>query len=171
MIENHEFNDAAVDLREETLITRHPGYVATETVVVDVAAERRMDHSLRNRILWSLLGFLEILLATRILLRLIAADANSGFAMVIYGITGVFVGPFNGMVATPTSGGSSLEVTTLIAMLVYALAFLAIRYVFRLLASRSGIRSFTRTTRELSSDGAGSSVRTTHTTLSDGDGR
>ena len=170
MIEDHEFNDAAVDLREETLITRHPGYVATEHVVIDIAAERRMDHSLLNRILWSLLGFLEILLAVRILLRLIAADANSGFAMLIYGITGVFVGPFNGMVATPTSGGSSLEVTALIAMLVYALIFLGIRYVFHLLANRSGIRSFTRTTRELTPGGDGN-VRTTHTTISEGDGR
>lgn len=170
MIENHEFNDAEVDLREEMLITRHPGYVATEQVVVDVAAERRMDHSLRNRIMWSLLGFLEILLAVRILLRLIAADANSGFAMLIYGITGVFVGPFNGMVATPIYGGASLEVTTLIAMLVYALIFLGIRYVFRLLASRLGVRSFTRTTRELTPGGDGNE-RTTHMTISDGDGR
>lgn len=170
MVENDEFNDAAVDLREETLITRHPGYVATERVVIDVAAERRLDHSLLNRILWSLLGLVEILLVIRILLRLIAADANSGFVMLLYGITGVFVGPFNGMVETPTSGGSSLEVTTLIAMVVYVLLFLGIRYFIHLLANRSGIRSFTRTTRELTPGGDGN-VRTTHTTISDGDGR
>jgi hypothetical protein len=109
MAENQEINEDAVDRREETLITRHPGYVATEQVVRDVAAERRMGLFQLNRILWSMLVFLEILLAGRFLLRLIAANPDSGFAMLMYGITGVFVGPFNGLISTPTYGGLSLE--------------------------------------------------------------
>ena len=165
MIENQETNDVEVDRREETLITRHPGYASTEQVVRDVAAERRMGLFQLNRIMWSLLVFLEILLALRFILRLIEANPNSGFAMFMYGITGVFVGPFNGLIATPTSGGAPFEVTTLIAMAVYVLIFWGIAYVIRMLTDRPGARSFTRTTREQTPGGEGN-VRTTHTTIS-----
>ena len=68
MIENQEVNDVAVDRREETLVTQHPGYVATEQIVQDVAAERRMELFQLNRVMWSILVFLEILLACRFLL-------------------------------------------------------------------------------------------------------
>ncbi|HEX7434923.1 MAG TPA: hypothetical protein VF326_14835 [Anaerolineaceae bacterium] len=167
MDEDQEINDVAVDRREETLVTRLPGYVATEQVVRDVAAERRMGLFQFNRIMWSLLVFLEIMLAFRFVLRLIAANPDSGFAMFMYGITGVFVGPFNGLIATPTSGGTALEVTTLIAMGVYALIFWGIAYGVRMVLDRPHGRTFTRTTREQTPGGEGN-VRTTHTTISNG---
>jgi hypothetical protein len=166
MIENQDINDVEVDLREETLVTHHPGYVATEQMVRDVAAERRMGWDQFNRILWSGLVFLEILLAFRFILRLIAANPNSGFAMFMYGITGLFVAPFNGLIATPASGGSALEVTTLIAMAVYVMVFWGIAYAIRVVMNRPGASSFTRTTREQTPGGEGN-VRTTHTTISD----
>ncbi len=166
MMDNPEPEDMAVDRREETLVTRHPGYVATEQVVRDVAAEHRMEIFQINRILWSILALLEILLAFRFVLRLIAANPDSGFAVLMYGVTGVFVWPFYGLIATPTSGGSALELTTLIAMAVYALIFWGIAYVIRMIADRPGARSFTRTTREQTPGGEGN-VRTTHTTISD----
>jgi hypothetical protein len=167
MVEYQESDNADVDVdrREETIVTRHPGYTSTEQVVRDVAAERRMGWFQFNRIMWSMLAFLEILLASRILLRLIAANPNSGFTMLIYGITGLFVAPFNGMVATPTFDGSSLEVTTLIAMTVYAMVFAGIAYVFRLFLDRTSASTFTRTTREQTPGGEGN-IRTTHTTIS-----
>jgi YggT family protein len=167
MIEDPEIDALAVDRREETLVTHQPGYTATEQVVQDVAAERRMGIFQVNRILWSLLVFLEILLAIRFGLRLIAANPDSGFAVLMYGITGVFVGPFNGLVTTPAFGEASLEVTTLIAMAVYALIFWGIAYVIRMVADRPSARSFTRSTREQIQGGEGN-VRTTHTTISNG---
>lgn len=109
----------------------------------NVAAERRFRMSKIYRIMWALLGLLEILLALRFLLRLIAANANSGFAMFIYGITGIFVGPFNGLISTPTSGGTALEVTTLIAMAIYALIFWGIAYGLQMVLDLSK-RSTTR---------------------------
>ena len=167
MIENQDNNDVAVDRREETVVTRQPGYVATEQMVRDVAAERRMKFYMINRVLWSLLAFLEILLAFRFVLRMIAANPDSGFGMFMYGVTGVFVAPFNGLIATPTSGGSALELTTLIAMAVYALVFWGIAYIIRMIAERPNARSFTRTTSEQTPGGEGN-IRTTHTTISNG---
>ena len=167
MIDNQNNTDVAVDRREETVVTRQPGYAATEQIVRDVAAERRMKFYMVNRVLWSLLAFLEILLAFRFVLRMIAANPDSGFGMFMYGITGVFVAPFNGLIATPTSGGSALEVTTLIAMAVYALVFWGFAYVIRIIADRPSARSFVRTTSEQTPGGEGN-VRTTHTTISNG---
>jgi uncharacterized membrane protein len=167
MIENQEMNDVAVDRREETVVTRQPGYAATEQIVRDVAAERRMTWFQVNRIMWSLLAFLEILLAFRFVLRMIGANPDSGFAVLMYGVTGIFVAPFNGLIGTPTSGGSALEMTTLIAMAVYALIFWGVAYVIRMVADRPTARSFTRTTREQTPGGDGN-VRTTHTTISNG---
>lgn len=165
MIEDHEINNAAVDRREETLVTRHPGYTATEQVVYDVAAERRMGIFQIKRIMWSGLALLEIMLAARFLLRLISANPDSGFAVLMYGITGVFVAPFNGLVATPTPAGSPLELTTLIAMVVYALLFWGAGHLLRIVLDRPTARSFSRTTREQTPGGDGNE-RTTHTTIS-----
>ena len=165
MYDNQENNDDTVNRREETVITRHPGYTATEQVVRDVAAEHRISMFQLNRIIWSILVFLEILLAFRFILRMIAANPDSGFAVFLYGITGLFTAPFNGLIATPTSGGSSLELTTLIAMVVYALVFWGIAYIIRMIVDRPSARSFTRTTREQIPGGEGNE-RTTHTTIS-----
>ena len=167
MIEHQEDTDISVDRREETLVTQHPGYVATEQIVQDVAAERRMELFQLNRVMWSILVFLEILLACRFLLRLIAANPDSGFAVLMYGITGIFVAPFYGLISTPTYGGAALEVTTLIAMIVYAMIFWGIAYVIRMVVDRPRARSFTSTTREQTPGGDGN-VRTTHTTISNG---
>ena len=136
MIEYIEENDNVVELREEALVTRQPGYIATEQAVHDIAAERRWEWFKFNRIMWSILAFVELLLFGRFLLRFIAANPESGFAMLMYGITGVIVEPFNGLVATPMIGGWPLEITTLIAMAVYALGFWVIAYAIRLVLSR-----------------------------------
>ena len=163
MMNQSRLDDIAVDRREETVITQEPGFVSTEQVVRDVAAERRMEKFQINRIIWNFLAFLEILLAFRFVLRLIGANPDSGFAMIMYGITGLFVWPFNGLIATPTSGGISLELTTLIAMGVYALILWGFVHAIWILADLSIVRAFTtRTTREQTRGGPGN-VRTTHT--------
>jgi hypothetical protein len=62
----------------------------------------------------------------------------------IYGITKPFIAPFELLVGTPsTSGGVILEVTTLIAMLVYALFVWIIVRLIMVAANRSSSRSST----------------------------
>jgi len=165
MIEALEIHDIEVDRREETRITQHPGYTETVKIVRDVAAERWIALFQVHRILWTLLSFLEILLAFRFLLRMIGANPDSGFSILIYGITGLFVGPFIGLITIPTSGGVPLEVTTLIAMVVYLLIFWGVEYVIWLVTDLSAAGSVTRTTQEQLSGGDGN-VRRIRTTIS-----
>jgi len=160
---NQPNNQVAVDRREETVVTQQPGYAATEQVTRDVAAERRLGLFQVTRIVWSLLGLLEILLGLRFMLKLIAANPNSGFAVFMYGITGPFMAPFKGLIGTPTSGGTILEVTTLIAMAIYALFFWGVVRVIQIVADRPSARTVTRSVREQT---PGGSERTTHTTRS-----
>jgi hypothetical protein len=65
MSENQPINEIAVDRRAETVTTQQPGYAATEQVTRDVAAERRQGLSLITRIIYTILGVLEILLGLR----------------------------------------------------------------------------------------------------------
>jgi hypothetical protein len=62
------------------------------------------------------------------------------------------------------SGGIILEVTTLIAMAIYALIFWGITHVLQIVADRPSARTVTRSTREQTPDAG--VERTTHTTRS-----
>jgi YggT family protein len=153
MSENRPINEVAVDRREETKVTEQPGYAATEQVTRDVAAERRLGSVQITRIVMTILGILEIILGLRFVLKLIAANSDSGFAIFIYGITKPFIAPFELLVGTPTSGGTVLELTTLIAMAVYALFFWIVVRVIQVVTDRPSARTVTRSVREQTPDG------------------
>ena len=155
-------NEMSVDRREETVVTQQPGYAATEQVTHDVAAERRLRLALVTQIIWAVLGLLQILLGLRFLLKLIAANPASGFAVFIYGITKPFIAPFALLIGTPTYGGVIFEATTLIAMAIYALLFWGVVSVIRIAMNRPIARTSTRSTREQTPGGG--EERTTHTT-------
>ena len=155
-------NEMSVDRREETVVTQQPGYAATEQVTHDVAAERRLRLALVTQIIWAVLGLLQILLGLRFLLKLIAANPASGFAVFVYGITKPFIAPFALLIGTPTYGGVIFEATTLIAMAIYALLFWGVVSVIRIAMNRPIARTSTRSTREQTPGGG--EERTTHTT-------
>lgn len=147
MSQNLPTNEVAVDHRAETVVTQQPGYSATEQVTRDVAAEGRMRFMQIDRIMYTLLGMLEILLGLRFILKLIGANPASGFSVFIYGITGLFVAPFNALIGTPSMGAMSFEATTLIAMAVYALLFWVLVRVILIATTQTTARTVTRTTR------------------------
>jgi hypothetical protein len=74
-----------------------------------------------TQLVWLLLGILEAFFALRFVLKLIGANPSSPIAVFIYGFTGLFLFPFAGLTGTPSLGNMVLEVSTLIAMAIYAL--------------------------------------------------
>jgi hypothetical protein len=162
MSELQQNTETAVDRREETVVTHQPGYATTEQTVRDVAAERRMNIYQVTRLIWTILAVLEIMLGLRFLLKLMGANAASGFGSLVYGTTALFVAPFNGLLSFWSSGNLVLEVTTLVAMGIYALIFWGGVRVLGMVMERGGARTVTRTTREQTPGGAGNE-RTTHT--------
>jgi uncharacterized membrane protein len=161
MSNNQVMSELAVDRRDETVVTQQPGYAATEQVTHDVAAERRMNLFQLTRIIWTILGVLEIMLALRFVLKLIGANPNSGFAQFMYGITGLFMAPFTGLISSWSNGETILEVTVLIAMLVYALFFWVVVRVIPIALDRPSSRTITRSVREQTPGGAERTTRTT----------
>jgi uncharacterized membrane protein len=164
MSTNQPINPTPVDRREEVVVTEQPGYQATEQVTVDVAAERRIGLFQINRVIWSILTLLEVLLGLRFALKLISANPDSGFAAFIYSITNPFIAPFANLIGTPSSGAMVFEVTTLIAMAIYALIFWGVVRVITIIVDRLGARMVTRSVREETPGGV---ERTTYTTKND----
>jgi hypothetical protein len=83
--------------------------------------ERRIFTFKATQLVWLLFGILEALIALRIGLKLIGANPDSPIAVFIYGFTSLFLFPFVGLTATPAAGGMVLELSSVIAMVVYAL--------------------------------------------------
>lgn len=81
--------------------------------------------SLRNWItgvIYFLLGVLEVILGLRFIFRLLGANEGSSFTRALYDFSHIFVGPFNGIFNDQTIGSTSVfELSTLVAMLIYAL--------------------------------------------------
>ncbi len=84
-------------------------------------AQRRHTLARVAQLIWLATNTLEAFIGVRVLLKLIAANPDAGFARFIYGITSVFLVPFSGLTATPSAGGAALELSSIIAMIVYAL--------------------------------------------------
>jgi hypothetical protein len=100
-----------------------------QTVQKDQGTERRIFTFKATQVVWLLLSIFEALLALRFVLKLIGANPASPFAVALYGFTGLFLYPFAGLIGTPAMGGMVLEVSTLIAMAVYALIAWAVERI------------------------------------------
>ena len=84
-------------------------------------AQRRYRLTRSGQVIWFVTGVLETLIGIRVLLRLVAANPEAGFAAFIYDVTALFLTPFIGLTNDPSANESVLEISSLIAMLVYAL--------------------------------------------------
>ena len=83
--------------------------------------EQRIFTFKATQLIWLLFGILEVLIALRIALMLIGANPGSPIVALMYGFTYLFLFPFNGLVASPTSGNMVLEISSMFAMLIYGL--------------------------------------------------
>ena len=92
-----------------------------QTTQKEPERERRIFTFKATQLVWLFLGILEALLALRFGLKLIGANPDSPIAAFIYNVTSIFLFPFAGLTGTPAAGGMVLEISTLIAMVVYAL--------------------------------------------------
>ncbi len=98
-------------------------YQQVSTTQQEPGREQRLFTFKATQLIWLGLGLLESLFALRIFLKLIGANAANSFAGLLYNVTGVFLVPFAGLTGTPAAGRMILEVSSIIAMVVYALLF------------------------------------------------
>jgi len=93
-----------------------------------------------QRVVWYVTGFIIVLLALRLVLQLLGANQGNAFVDFIYGLSGVFAVPFFGMFSyEPSYGVSYFEVSTLVAIIVYALAGWGVAKLFTLGSNRAEV--------------------------------
>ncbi len=107
-----------------------------KTVQQEPEREQRIFTFKITQLIWLLLGILEAMIALRIGLKLIGANPDSPIVSLIYGFTYLFLFPFEGMTATPAAGGMVLELSSIFAMLIYALIAWAVERILWVLFYR-----------------------------------
>lgn len=92
--------------------------VVSTPVTVEATNSQTIEY-----LIYFFFGALEILLAFRLVLKLMGASVSSAFVGLIYGISGVFILPFEGIFRRAVTQGiettSVLEPSTLVAIIVY----------------------------------------------------
>lgn len=96
-------------------------YQEVQTTEHEQGQRQRIATFKATQMIWLLLGLLEASIALRVVFKLIAANAANPFAKLLYGATNIFLAPFKSLVGNPTSSNNVLEITSVIAMLVYLL--------------------------------------------------
>ena len=130
-----------VDRKEQVDVQEGGGRAHREKIIVDKGAERRLFTERLSRLVYLVIGVIDSLIGVRILLKLIAANPGNTFAHLIYRVTDWMLRPFASLIANPSIGNIVIEVTSIIAMVVYGLlGWLLVQFIWILL-----FRSNTRT--------------------------
>jgi len=111
-------------------------YQEVRTTEHEAGREQRVATFKATQIIWLLLTLLEAALALRVVFKLIAVNADNLFATLLYGVTNLFVAPFASLVGAPKAGGMVLEISTVIAMIVYLLLAWALERIVYVLFYR-----------------------------------
>ena len=118
----------------ETNVQEGATNVQRQTVAQTTQADGRV---VASRVVWYVVGFIIVLLVLRLVLLLLGANDNNAFVGFVYALSGVFAWPFYGIFSyQPAYGQSVLEVSSLVAIAVYALIGWGVSKLFTLNSAR-----------------------------------
>jgi YggT family protein len=121
-------------------------YKDVRTTEHEEGREQRFATFKATQLIWLVLGLLEASIALRVVFKLIGVNAANSFATLLYNVTNLFVAPFASLTGAPAVGGSVLEISSIIAMIVYLLIGWALERIVYVLFYRSGGTVSTRQT-------------------------
>ena len=119
-----------------TQVNRHEEVYYEDVVMHEDEGVADIPPRKMHQIVWLIAIIVEVLIAFRVFLKMIAANPESGFASFVYSITTPILAPFAGLTTTPSANGAVFELSSLIAMIVYAIFFGLASYVIRVLWER-----------------------------------
>jgi hypothetical protein len=112
--------------------------VIKETTTTQGDRKEATSYQTVEYLVYFLFGALEILLAFRLILKITGASMLSAFVGLVYGLTGIFILPFEGIFHKGFAQGvettSVVEPSTLIALIVYAILAWGIVKLVRVLS-------------------------------------
>lgn len=119
-----------------TTVVREQPVVERQVVERPAVAAEPVD-SRAAQIVYLILSLIEILLAFRLVLRLLGANSLNGFVSLIYSLSYPLIYPFIGIFSLPRDlGVASFEIATLVAMAVYAVIAYVIVALVRISRTR-----------------------------------
>lgn len=132
----------ATEHREKVQIINDGDFEQRRRVVEHSASGRNVFISRLNQVIWIIAAAIVAMIGFRFALMLANANPSQGFANFVYVVTAPLVYPFQGIFANPTtSTGSVIEVTSLLAMVVYLMATGLLTALIRVLfAEKPGVR-------------------------------
>lgn len=137
--------------RKRVVVHQSGDHIHEEHVVHNANLEHREALYKVSQFIWLLFGGLETLLGVRVLLLLIGANPGSWFAAFVYQLSDLFLWPFRNLVANPGFQNYVFEITSLIAMIVYAfLGWAIVRLIWVLFyrAPTSQVTTYDRETHQ-----------------------
>ncbi len=96
-------------------------YKEVRTTEHEAGREQRVATFKATQLIWLLLGLLEAAIGLRVIFKLVGVNAANSFATLLYNVTDFFLAPFKSLAGAPAAGGMVLEVSSIIAMIVYLL--------------------------------------------------
>lgn len=113
------------------------GRAVRETVAVEREVSRARGAARTSQVIDYVFYVIYALLATRLVLGMIAARSSAGFVRFIRAVTDPLYGPFRGIVPSPSAeGGFTLALPIVIAIGGYMLLHAGIRGLLRVIAHR-----------------------------------
>jgi uncharacterized protein YggT (Ycf19 family) len=128
---------------EATGIVRQETHVTSESAAGQAAESADIVRSSVSpgrravELIYLFFGVINGLLLIRIVLKMLAANPLSGFASFVYSITDIFLAPFRNLLPAVTSGRAVLEMSAVVAIIVYALIGWGLARLIAITMSRS----------------------------------
>jgi uncharacterized protein YggT (Ycf19 family) len=129
--ETIQVNNAGDGYRDNAYVeNQHASYIDQAGNHVEQNVEVFEDKNLQREnmrywiktTIYFILGVLEVIMGLRFIFRLLGANQGNGFISFLYNLSHPFVMPFNGIFNDQAIGSASVfELSTIIAMLIYAL--------------------------------------------------
>lgn len=110
-----------IDRHKRVVVQQSGDHVHEEHVVRNVDLEYREALYKISQFIWLIFGGIEALIGIRVILMLIGANPANPFTAFVYRLSELFLWPFRNIVANPAFQNYVLEITSIIAMIVYPL--------------------------------------------------
>jgi len=125
------------DLNQKTTVVRDVDEVPVEQRVVSTPVRTVGPGVVAARVIYYIAGVIIAFLLMRIILLLLAANQGSPFVDFVYTVSGFFAWPFYGIFSyQPSYGHSVLEVSSIVAIIVYGLVAMGLAKLFTLGSDR-----------------------------------
>lgn len=142
-------NRDEIDRRKQVVVRQSGDHVHEEHVVRNVDLEYRETLYRLSQFIWLIFGGIVALIGIRVILMLIGANPANTFTAFIYQLSELFLWPFRNIVANPAFQNYVLEITSVIAMIVYPLIAWAIVRLIWVLFYRAPTSEVTTYHREI----------------------